>query len=66
MNDKKALQIIADLFFAYMGKDEEFPHQFEIKALEEALYYLDEHYEGNEYNLRRFEDFINKLIDNAQ
>lgn len=62
INDKKA-EVIADLFFAYMGKDEDFPHQFEIKALEESLYYLQEHYKGNRYNLKMFEEYIKGLHD---
>lgn len=60
---RKTAKIIADLFFAYINKDEEKPHDFELQALEEALYYLQEHYHGDKYNIRGFEDILNEIHD---
>ena len=38
--DNEAAQIISELVFAYVGKDEEIPHSFEIEAFEKAADFL--------------------------
>jgi hypothetical protein len=61
--DKKAQELIADLMFAYINKDEDLPHAFEIEAMEECLLYLQEHYESNKYSLKMFENHLNEMKD---
>jgi hypothetical protein len=61
MNNERASKIIADLMFAYVNKDEDIPHSFEIEAFEEGLCFLQEHYMGEKFNVRWFEDRLNKL-----
>lgn len=57
----KSAKIIADLMFAFINKDEDFPHGFEVKAFEEGLLFLQEHYSENKYNLKVFETHLNKM-----
>lgn len=58
--EKGAIKV-ADLMFAYINKDEDFPHDFEIRAFEEGLYFLQEYYIDGKYNLRRFESYLNGM-----
>lgn len=61
ISSNKSSNIIAELMFAFINKDEDFPHSFEIEAFEEALIYLQEHYQGEKFNLRVFEDHLNEM-----
>ena len=60
-NFRGDIKIIADLMFAFINKDEDFPHDFEIKAFEEAFRFLQEHYNDDKYNLKMFESHLNKM-----
>lgn len=52
--------IIADLLRAYIAKDEDFPHLFEIKAVENAIFYLKER--GDESNnIEKFEAYVKEM-----
>lgn len=57
----KSAILIADLMFAYMSKDDDFPHDFEIDAFEKGLYFLQEHYKDGSYSLKMFENALGKL-----
>lgn len=61
----QATDTIAELMFAFINKDENFPHSFEIEAFEEALYFLQQHYERKKFNLRMFEDHLNEMSELA-
>ncbi len=61
----KSASVMAELMFAFMGKDEDFPHSFEINVFEEALLYLQEHYMGEKFNLSSFEDHLNQMNRSA-
>lgn len=61
MDNEKASKIIAELMFAYINKDEDIPHSFEIKAFEKGLYYLQENYMDNKHSIGWFEDRLNEL-----
>lgn len=50
-------ELLADMVFAYANKDNEMPHDFEIKTLNKACDYLDKNYIGNKYS----EDFFKKV-----
>ncbi|PLS19542.1 hypothetical protein CVD28_03750 [Bacillus sp. M6-12] len=49
-------QLVADLLFAYVNKDEDFPHPFETEAVEKAVSYLQMEYKGTMYN----QEFFNR------
>lgn len=52
--------IIADLLRAYIAKDEDFPHLFEIKAVKNAIFYLKER--GDESNnIEKFEAYVKEM-----
>lgn len=38
--ERTAIDIIEDLLFSYINKDDGFPHHFEIKAFEKALEFI--------------------------
>ncbi|MBL4952076.1 hypothetical protein JK635_07615 [Neobacillus sp. YIM B02564] len=61
MENHKAAILLADLLFAYINKDEDFPHDFEVKAVENAVDFLEKHYTENKYNLKLFKDTINRI-----
>lgn len=52
-------QIIYDLAFAYINKDEDFPHDFEVKALENTHKYAKEH--GDEKLVKFIEIILNEI-----
>lgn len=58
-------KIIADLLFAYINKDEDFPHDFEIDAFEEALRFLQNYSFYGNYNLKIFENYLNDMRKEA-
>lgn len=57
----KSSKIIADLMFAFINKDEDFPHSFETEAFEQGLLFLQEHYLDKKYNLKMFEKHLTKM-----
>lgn len=58
MVEKEAARLLGDLMFAYINKDEDFPHDFEVKAFEEALCFLKEHYLNDKYNMTIFDSHL--------
>lgn len=58
---KEASNIMADLMFAYVNKDGDSPHQFEIEAMEHGLYFLQEFYNDGKYTTKFFEEIINRM-----
>lgn len=58
-----AAKIMADLMFAYINKDIDCPHDFEVKAFEEAVYFLQEFYTDNIYTVGMFEEALNQIND---
>lgn len=59
--DAAIANLIADLLFAFINKDENHPHDFEIKAFENALNSLCKHYDQIKYNPRLFEDHLERM-----
>ena len=55
--------LIADLMFAYMNKDNDLPHDFELLAFEAGLCFLKEHYTDNKYNLEVFEKELIRIYE---
>jgi hypothetical protein len=56
-------QIIADLLFAYINKDEDNPHAFEVETVEKAVAYLEVEYNGETYNkefFQRCKELVNR------
>lgn len=60
---QEATNIIADLMFSYVNKDEDFPHQFEIDAMRDGLEFLKKYYMGGKYTTKFFERLVDKLTD---
>jgi hypothetical protein len=61
VNDSdKSTDIIADLLFAYINKDSDCPHDFEIKAFEDAIYYLRSD-QSSKYSLDLFENHLKQM-----
>ncbi|WP_411552215.1 hypothetical protein [Paenibacillus lautus] len=58
---ERATNLIADLLFAYINKDEIHPHDFEIQAFEHALIYLRENYQSSKYDPKLFEDQLERM-----
>lgn len=54
-------EILADLLFAYLNKDETFPHEFEILAVEKAINYLKDSNKKIKYNINGFEKYLEKM-----
>lgn len=50
------INMIADLVFAYKNKDEDCPHDFEIKAVNNAIELLEIEYKGEIYTKKFFEE----------
>lgn len=57
---KNCADIVAELLFAYVNKDEDIPHTFEIHAVEDAVKFLKENYQGEKYT---HEWFQKRLIE---
>lgn len=57
--EEKTTNLLADLLFAYVNKDEDLPHQFEIDAVEQAVKHLNKNYKGNKYS----SEFFNGVLD---
>jgi hypothetical protein len=55
-----ATNLIADLLFSYINKDAECPHDFEVKALEDAISYIQEHGQSK-YSLELFENHLKQM-----
>lgn len=57
-------EVLADLLFAYVNKDDDFPHDFEVDAVKNAVQYLLENYQGDTYTkdffMRAREDILDK------
>lgn len=56
-----ATNLIADLLFAYINKDENHPHDFEIKAFEDAITVLRPHFEHINYHPKLFVDHLERM-----
>lgn len=50
--------IISDLLFAFINKDADCPHDFEVKAFEDAVTYLRDHDQLRKYNSELFEGYL--------
>lgn len=48
------INMIADLMFAYVNKDEDAPHDFEIEAVNRAVELLKREYKGEKYTQEFF------------
>lgn len=59
--EKKTIEALANLLFAYANKDEDFPHAFEVKAVEEAVNILKTEYKGDRYSLAFFEGILKRI-----
>lgn len=55
MGHERCAEIVADLLFAYVNKDEGFPHAFEVRAVEQAVEFLKKHYKGEKFTNEWFE-----------
>lgn len=49
------INALADMLFAYTNKDEDFPHDFEIKTINETIATLKMEYKGSKYTEAFFE-----------
>lgn len=49
-------ELLADMVFAYINKDDEMPHDFEIVTINKACNFLLENYKGNKYSKQFFEN----------
>lgn len=58
---RNCADVIAELLFAYVNKDEDIPHTFEIHAVEEAVMFLKEHYQGEKYTQEWFQKRLMEL-----
>ena len=47
---KELTELLADLLFSYVNKDEKFNHQFENETAIKVCNYLDKFYSGNKYS----------------
>lgn len=54
-------QILANLLFAYHNKDADIPHHFEQEAIQEAVEYLQTHYEGSTYTKGFFQYVLDEM-----
>ncbi|MNW49053.1 hypothetical protein D3C74_264550 [compost metagenome] len=59
--DADTANLIADLLFAFINKDADCPHDFEIKAFEDALNVLCKHYDRIKFNPKLFEDHLQSM-----
>jgi hypothetical protein len=55
ISQEKIIEAMADLLFAYMNKDEDFPHSFEVEAVSKAADILMKEYKGNQYSKEFFQ-----------
>ncbi|MYX21971.1 hypothetical protein GTY77_18175 [Streptomyces sp. SID8380] len=58
---ERAANLIADQLFAFINKDAGCPHDFEIKAFEEATLYLQEHDQSSKYNPDLFKVHLQQM-----
>lgn len=58
---ERSTNLIADLLFAFINKDEDCPHDFEIKAFEDALAVLRPHFDQNKYHPKLFVDHLERM-----
>lgn len=58
---KKCADVLADMLFAYINKDEVIPHDFEITAIENAVEYLNKHYKGTKFSKKWFTEFLHEF-----
>jgi hypothetical protein len=58
---ERASNLIADLLFAFINKDADCPHDFEIKAFEDALTVLRPHFEQLKYHPKLFVDHLERM-----
>lgn len=63
MANKELINLLADLLFAYVNKDSDDPHDFEIEAVSETCKTLLREYSGGKYTdhflssvLKRYDD----------
>jgi hypothetical protein len=56
MNKTLLLCLLSDLLFAYVNKDEDNPHDFEINAVNQAVDVLLKEYPGTKYSKKFFQD----------
>ncbi|MDQ0091646.1 hypothetical protein J2T12_005086 [Paenibacillus anaericanus] len=59
--DEATANVIADLLFAFINKDAHCPHDFEIKAFEDALNVLCKHYDRIKYQPKLFEVHLQQM-----
>lgn len=60
-NHEECANILADMVFAYIYKDEIVPNDFEYEALEQAIEYLKKNYRGTKHKPKKFEQFLHDL-----
>jgi hypothetical protein len=58
---ERASNLIADLLFAFINKDADCPHDFEIKAFEETILYLQEHDQSSKYSPDLFRNHLKRM-----
>lgn len=61
MEHKECADILAELLFAYVNKDKDLPHTFEIHAVEKTVHYLKRNYNGKKFNREWFEQRLKEL-----
>ncbi|MCM3257127.1 hypothetical protein M3664_04930 [Paenibacillus lautus] len=59
--DKDTANLIADLLFAFINQDAYYPHDFEIKAFEDAITVLRPHFEEINYHPKLFIDHLERM-----
>lgn len=55
-------ELLADLLFAYVNKDDESPHTFELEAVKNAVDYLLKNYRGRKYT----KDFFLRVLEEIE
>lgn len=55
--------ILADLLFAYVNKDEDLPHDFELDAVKKTVNYLLKNYQGSKYSDEFFRGTLEDIED---
>lgn len=54
-------RVIADLMFAYINKDEDIPHQFELEAFREGLAVLERIADVDPELIKRYQELLHRM-----
>lgn len=60
--NREPVDLLSDLLFAYINKDEDVPYEFEVAVINETADYFKEQYSGTRYNEAFFE-LCQKIIN---